>query len=142
MAILPAAIVIAVLVVTRLPLLSRFGGDRHANRSGAPRVTSRALKSTSDLQFTDLEWQAIRIALNDASGRCGADARGTSVGAVFRRLTGAQPLQPLANPRLEELRQFTCHIRRYRFIDTRLAESLQQYGFNPRQVEALAALSS
>ncbi|SFR83789.1 hypothetical protein [Sphingomonas jatrophae] len=91
------------------------------------------------------EWNAVAIALKDAQ-RCGctAEAIGEEAGPVRRLatfLTGRRRPNPLADPRLEAVRQFVCTSYRRRAPATEIAPALAEHGFNRAQIDALGLLA-
>lgn len=96
-----------------------------------------------DVILSNLEWQAVAVALNDAS-RCGCGQTGKPGIArrVMRALTGIEAPRPLADPRLEAVRTFVCETNRHRRIAADHVPALRRHGFNERQVDALALLSA
>lgn len=97
----------------------------------------------TDLLLSKTEWQAVSVALVDAS-KCGCTAAAKSgpLGRLFRALTGISGQTPLADPRLEAVRSFVCETRRYRRPAEAHVPALLDHGFNRSQVEALALLSA
>ncbi|MFD1952119.1 hypothetical protein ACFSGX_15200 [Sphingomonas arantia] len=93
--------------------------------------------------LTRLEWQAVSVALNDAS-RCGCGTAGKPGVArrLYRALTGIEGPRPLADPRLEAVRSFVGATSRRRRIAEDHVPALHDLGFNDRQVDALARLSA
>jgi hypothetical protein len=100
----------------------------------------------SNLELTDAEWQAVRIALADAQDHGAFDSGdGMVIGAfvgLYRLFTGHQPRRPLANPRLERLRHFVCAARRRRAIAEELVPELLDLGYSRAQLQAAAMLSA
>lgn len=91
--------------------------------------------------LTTAEWRAVSIALNDAS-RCGCvSARQSFLGRLFTAITGIEPQRPLADARLEAIRQFVCTARRKPNAVEQMMPVLEQQGFSHAQAEALALLS-
>ncbi|WP_010543030.1 hypothetical protein [Sphingomonas elodea] len=101
------------------------------------RVTPPVLSQT--------EWSAVSVAFQDAAA-CGCAAlpatdRPSLLGRVADALFGARRPTPLANPRLEAIRQFVCTTRRQRKPAEHLVPVLADHGFNPAQIEAIALLA-
>ena len=99
--------------------------------------------ATTEPTLSSLEWQAVSVALSDAS-RCGCGATGKAgvAGRLFRALTGNKGPRPLADPKLEAVRDFVCETNRHRRIASDYVPALRAFGFNDRQVDALALLSA
>jgi hypothetical protein len=88
------------------------------------------------------EWHAVSIALNDAATyRCASARKQGWLGRLFTTLTGIEPQTPLADPKLETIRQFVCANRRMPAAAERLVPQLEAQGFSHAQVEALSLLS-
>lgn len=92
------------------------------------------------------EWQAVRIALNDAAA-CGCvetprEGWRARIARLWILLTGNEPARPLADPRLEALRRFVCATRRLHRPAERHVPALVALGFNRAQVDAIALLSA
>lgn len=97
-----------------------------------------------DLSHT--EWMAVSVALSDAAELdCAPPPPPGSFRARFARIgtmmTGRHPAPPLANPRLEAVRQFVCMKKRKSNEAEQLVPELLQLGFSEAQVRALALLS-
>jgi hypothetical protein len=95
--------------------------------------------------LSQTEWAAVSVAFQDAAA-CGCTAaRATEkpslLGRVADTLFGARRPTPLADPRLEAIRQFVCTTRRQRQPATHLVPVLADHGFNPAQIEAIALLA-
>jgi hypothetical protein len=89
------------------------------------------------------EWQAVSIALSDASRHgCTAAGRPGPLRRLYRAITGNEGPRPLADPRLEAVRTFVCETHRQRRAAERHVPALRAHGFNDRQVDALALLSA
>jgi hypothetical protein len=92
------------------------------------------------------EWKAVSIALSDAETySCVPAQRGviaSKISNVFHLLTGIERKRPLADPKLETLREFVCATRRTRKAPEQLVPRLIDQGFNYAQVEALALLAA
>jgi hypothetical protein len=96
----------------------------------------------TDPTLSQLEWQAVSIALRDAA-QCGCGASGTGpVRRFYRAVTGSKDLNRLADPKLEAVRSFVCETNRQRRIAERHVPALLAHGFTDRQVNALALLSA
>ncbi|WP_294332836.1 hypothetical protein [uncultured Sphingomonas sp.] len=96
-------------------------------------------------QLSQIEWAAISVAFQDAAD-CGCSAlSGTRspslLGRIADTLFGLRRPTPLANPRLEAIRQFVCITRRQRTPAADLVPMLADHGFNPAQIEAIALLA-
>ena len=96
-------------------------------------------------QLSQTEWAAISVAFQDAAA-CGCAAvpgtdRASLLGRIADTLFGARRPTPLANPRLEAIRQFVCTTRRQRKPAADLVPVLAGHGFNPAQIEAIALLA-
>jgi len=88
------------------------------------------------------EWRAVSIALHDAATyRCTSVQRQGFFGRLFTTLTGIEPQRPLADARLEAIRQFVCVARRKPDAVEQLMPVLESQGFSHAQAEALALLS-
>lgn len=102
--------------------------------------------STADEPIlTTTEWAAVSVALQDA-GRCGcaaapADGGRRGLRALGRFVFGNRKPTPLADPRLEAVRQFVCSSRRRRSPVAELAAPLAEHGFTRAQIDALGLLS-
>jgi len=101
--------------------------------------------ATDDLKLNRSEWRAVSVGLQDAA-QCGCDDMPGSWTYGFTRLvrlmTGREGPQPLADGRLEALRNFICATRRRRHRADEFVPDLLEQGFNRRQVEAIALLSA
>ncbi|SNS08061.1 hypothetical protein SAMN06295912_101215 [Sphingomonas laterariae] len=91
--------------------------------------------------LSPLEWQAVSIGLREVENcGCGGLNPPSRLSRLWTLITGSEPIRPLADPRLEALRQFVCHLH----WDDREAEKLGQeligLGYSPAQVSAIAAL--
>ncbi|OAN64079.1 hypothetical protein [Sphingomonas sp. TDK1] len=96
-------------------------------------------------ELSQTEWAAVSVAFQDAAA-CGcsvlsATARPSLLGRVAEALFGSRRSTPLANPRLEAIRQFVCATRRQRMPAAELVPVLADHGFNPAQIEAIALLA-
>ncbi len=96
-------------------------------------------------ELSQTEWAAVSVAFQDAAA-CGCTAvpatdRPSLFGRVADTLFGARRPTPLANPRLEAIRQFVCTTRRQRRPAEDLVPVLADHGFNPAQIQAIALLS-
>ncbi len=96
-------------------------------------------------ELTRTEWAAVSVAFQDAAA-CGCTAvvatgRTTLVGRIANALFGSRAPTPLANPRLEAIRQFVCTTRRQRSPAAELTPVLAAHGFNAAQIEAIALLA-
>ena len=94
--------------------------------------------------FSRLELQVIVLAVA-AGSECGTpDGRKSlwsRIGGWFDRVFAIHRPAPLANPRLEALRQLACSaFARRGAIDPVLAETAQKEGFSPLQLEWLARI--
>lgn len=89
------------------------------------------------------EWHAIAIALRDAeSPSCRTHSEPLSFGArLLRLLTGIEPRRPLADPRLEALRQYVCSLRRTRREPEDAARELLELGYSRAQLDAINMLT-
>lgn len=104
------------------------------------------MPATDEPKLTRIEWQAVSIGLQDAAKcGCGGPAQPGSLRSRLSRLshmlTGIEPPRPLADPRLEAVRNFVCATQRHRRPADEYAPALEQHGFNRAQIEALALLS-
>jgi hypothetical protein len=100
---------------------------------------------TAAPELSQTEWAAVSVAFQDAAA-CGCSAvpateRPSLLGRVADTLFGARRPTPLANPRLEAIRQFVCTTRRQRQPAAHLVPVLADHGFNPAQIEAIALLA-
>jgi len=96
-------------------------------------------------ELSQTEWAAVSVAFQDAAA-CGCTAvpatdRPSLLGRTAELLFGARRPTPLANPRLEAIRQFVCTTRRQRKPAADLVPVLAGHGFNPAQIEAIALLA-
>ncbi|WP_333572292.1 hypothetical protein [Sphingomonas sp.] len=96
-------------------------------------------------ELSKTEWAAVSVAFQDAAA-CGcvavsASARPSMLGRIADTLFGSRRPTPLADPRLEAIRQFVCTTRRQRKPAADLAPVLADHGFNPAQIEAIALLA-
>jgi hypothetical protein len=99
--------------------------------------------TNTDLTLSPLEWQAVAVALSDASKcGCGSSGKPGIARRIIRALTGNEGPRPLADPKLEAVRSFVCETNRYRRIAKDHVPALRDHGFNDRQVDALALLSA
>lgn len=94
-------------------------------------------------ELSKAEWKAVSIAMNDAAN-CGCAARSepNRLSRLFTALTGIERPRPLADPRLETLRQFVCDTHRNRRPAEHFVPALMDQGFNTAQVQALALLAA
>jgi hypothetical protein len=88
------------------------------------------------------EWNAVRVALADASRGCAARSEPGRLARFVRWLTGIEPPRPLADPRLEALRTVVCESRTRRAALDDLTHRLATLGFNRRQAAAIALLAA
>lgn len=93
-----------------------------------------------------VEWRVVAIALQDAERATWVapepgSLRGRLAG-LYSRLTGSMPARALADPRLDTLRRFVHATRRARAMAEPLVPAMIAYGFNRKQVEAIALLST
>lgn len=100
--------------------------------------------TTDKPRLSRIEWQAVSIGLKDAAKcGCGGLPRPGSLGSrLSRMLTGIETPKPLADPRLEAVRNFVCATQRHRHRAEEYAPALLEQGFNRAQIEALALLSA
>ncbi len=100
--------------------------------------------ANSDPHLSRPEWRAVSIGLQDAA-KCGCgDLPGSwfhGLTRLARRLTGRPEPEPLADRRLEALRNFVCATQRRRRRADEFVPDLLEQGFNRRQVEALTLLT-
>lgn len=102
--------------------------------------------STNIPALSRTEWLAVSIGLQDAV-KHGCDGRSSPTwfeGRLQRLaslLCGIERPRPLADPRLETLRQFVCSVRSGHAIDNEHAPRLLEQGFNPAQLNAIALLA-
>ena len=94
--------------------------------------------------FSRLELQVIVLAVA-AGSECGNPAEGKTpwarIGSWFDKLFAIHRPAPLANPRLEALRQLACNaFARNGAIDPGLAETARNEGFSPLQLEWLGRI--
>lgn len=96
-------------------------------------------------QLSSTEWAAVSVALQDAAGcGCAAASPGTprsKIGRALDLLFGSRRATPLADPRLEAIRQFVCKTRRQRQPAAELVPALADQGFNAAQIDAIALLA-
>ena len=93
--------------------------------------------------LSQLEWKAVSDALADASNcGCGNRERPRLTSRLYRAVTGSQGPHPLADPKLEAVRNFVCETNRTRRVAKHHVPALLNHGFNDRQVDALALLSA
>src|SRR3546814_6213633 len=100
--------------------------------------------TTEKPRLSRIEWQAVSIGLQDAA-KCGCGELprpGSLRSRLSRMLTGIAAPRPLADPRLEAVRNFVCATQRHRRRADEYATALEQQGFNRAQIEALALLST
>ena len=97
-------------------------------------------------QLNRAEWQAVAIAINDASvaGCSGSKPRGR-IGRWIARMafaiTGNEMPRPLADQRLESLRGLVCSARRQRVPDQGAVAALIEAGFTQAEIDALVLLT-
>lgn len=96
-------------------------------------------------QLSQTEWAAVSVAFQDAAA-CGCSAVSGAeppslLGRIAEALFGTRRPTPLANPRLEAIRQFVCTTRRQRKPAADLVPMLADHGFNSAQIEAIALLA-
>ncbi len=93
-----------------------------------------------------VEWRVVAIALQDAERAAWVAPEPGSLGSrlagLYSRLTGSTPVRALADPRLDTLRRFVHATRRARAVAEPLVPAMIASGFNRRQVEAIAQLST
>ncbi len=104
------------------------------------------MQQPHSLDLDHAEWMAVSVALSDAAELdCAPPPAPGSLRARFARIgmmmTGRHPAPPLANPRLEAVRQFVCMKKRRSDEADDLVPELMALGFNHAQVQALALLS-
>lgn len=91
--------------------------------------------------LNDLEWQAVSVALKDATTcGCGDAAEPGAITRVIRAIFGIKPAQPLADPKLEAVRRFVCLAKIQGRVDAQRT-ALSAHGYNSRQIAAIALLS-
>jgi hypothetical protein len=93
-----------------------------------------------------VEWRVVAIALQDADRAAWiapdpGSLRGKIAG-LYTRVTGTRPARTLADPRLDTLRRFVHATRRARAVAEPLVPAMIASGFNRKQVEAIALLST
>ncbi|TZG26405.1 hypothetical protein [Sphingomonas montanisoli] len=93
-------------------------------------------KRTTNL-FSALEWKVVSLAMREANS---GDERQGWLARLFQNLTGIAPKMPLADPRLETLRRFVCKVRARADIAD-MAARLQEFGYDARQIAAVAQLA-
>ena len=103
--------------------------------------------TTGEPKLSLIEWQAVAIGLQDAAtfGCRDAPKPGSlrnGLSRLSRMLTGIEPPKPLADPRLEAVRNFVCATQRHRRAADEFAPALEAQGFNRAQIEAIALLSA
>lgn len=106
---------------------------------------------TTDIRITEgtetefpplspLEWKVVSLAMREAAGfECDTGGNGW-LGRLFRKASGLRPMLPLADPRLEALRRFTCRVRD-RGDASDLRPQLLELGFHPGQIKAVTMLA-
>lgn len=100
--------------------------------------------TTKKPRLSRIEWQAVAVGLKDAARcGCGRPPAPRSLGRrLSRLLTGIEAPTPLADPRLEAVRNFVCATQRQRRPAEEYAPALLEQGFSRAQIEALALLSA
>ena len=94
-------------------------------------------------ELTDIEWQAVSIALSDAGRHgCTSEEPTGRFGGFLRRVFGRERAQALADPRLEAIRGFVCEARLSRRLPEQRVQGLLASGFNRDQIMALAMLAA
>lgn len=91
--------------------------------------------------LNDLEWQAVSVALKDATTcGCGDVTEPKAITRVLRAIFGIKPAQPLADPKLEAVRRFVCLAKMQGGAKAQ-PTTLSEHGYNSRQIAAMALLS-
>ena len=99
------------------------------------------------LALSKTEWQVVALGLRDAT-TLGWDQTLTQDGLrarlanLFRVLAGSRSGKPLANPKLEALRQFVSATRRHHKPARQLAPTLLAHGYGQADVENLGLLAA
>jgi len=95
-------------------------------------------------KLSPVEWHAIAIALRDAdaSTLCPSSKASSHWNRVVDFLLARRRPMPLADPRLEALRQFVCATRRRRDVADDMVPSMLEQGYSRSQIEAIALLSA
>ncbi len=90
--------------------------------------------------LSSLEWKVVSLAMREANGvECDTGGSGW-LGRFFRKASGLRPTLPLADPRLEALRRFTCRVRDHGDASD-LGPQLLELGFHPGQIRAVTMLA-
>lgn len=99
------------------------------------------MQTTAAPKLNDLEWQAVSVALSDATTcGCGDVVEPKAITRILRSIFGIKPAQPLADPKLEAVRRFVCMAKLHGVVDAQRA-ILSKYGYNGRQIAAMVLLS-
>jgi hypothetical protein len=98
-----------------------------------------AKSATNTPILTQIEWQAVAVALNDATRRpCGRVKRTEGpLARGLRWLTGVEAPRPLADPRLDAIRRFVCAARGGSARLRDFVPELKGFGYSTAQIEAL-----
>jgi hypothetical protein len=101
--------------------------------------------STPTPDLSILELQALAVGVRDAECGCEASPRGRLAAAaarLWRAVSGERGRLPLADSRLEALRQFACRTRRAHRPAEQLIPELLRHGYRPEQIGRLAQLAA
>ena len=85
-----------------------------------------------------LEWKVVSLAMREAE--TGGGGRRGWLGRWIEGSTGIRPRLPLADPRLETLRRFVGRVRAHADASD-LKPLLVEFGFDPRQISAVAMIA-
>lgn len=88
------------------------------------------------------EWHAVSIALKDAAALGCSAAKPGIFGKLYTVLTGNERRRPLADQRLEAIRQYVCATRRHHPVANDLVPALEAQGFSRAQLDAIAMLAA
>lgn len=100
----------------------------------------------SEVLLSDIERQAVEIGIRDADCGCAVGTDGRSLRARLARLArvvaGERGRRPLADAKLELVREFACRTRRQHRPAERLIPALVKLGYGTDQIGRLAALAA
>lgn len=98
------------------------------------------------LSLSAIERRAIEIGIQDADYGCLMSTDGNGLRAKLAKLsrviTGEHGRQPLADPKLEAVREFACRTRLQRRPAEQLIPALVKHGYGPDQIRTLTLLSA
>lgn len=104
------------------------------------------LERQTNVCLSATEHQAIEIGIRDADCGCLISTEGNGLRAKLAKLsrviTGQRGRRPLADPKLEAVREFACRTHMQRRPAEQLVPALMKHGYGPNEIGTLTALSA